>query len=190
MDQLIQDMKNCPQTETQSVYDHGLSVKNHFLQLLEFLKTGQIFGQWRLPEWLSKYRQEILNNLLPIQIIEEYLEFHDCSKPYCIQYDENGKRHFPNHAELSYLKWLEVGGNPQAAELMKMDMDVHLLKDKDVADFCKRPQAITLLLSALSEVHSNSCMFGGIESTSFKIKYKQIEKRGTAVCKNLFDKGN
>lgn len=179
-------MKNCPQTDTQSVYEHGVSVRDHIFQLIDFLETGEIEGEWKLSPWMYEYRQQISNALLPEDIIEEYTTYHDCSKPYCIQYDSNGKRHFPNHAELSCQKWLEVGGNKEAAILMKMDMDIHLLKDKDVEEFCKRPQAATLLLSGLAEIHSNAAMFGGLSSTSFKIKYKQIDKRGAAICRKLF----
>jgi hypothetical protein len=53
------------------------------------------------------------------------------------------------------------------------------MKAEDVEDFCKDPKmACTLLLSALAEVHSNANMFGGIDSTSFKIKWKHLDKRG------------
>lgn len=182
-------MQQCPQTPTQSVYQHGISVKEHLLQLIDFLDTGQISGDWRFPEWLTEYRAQLKSKLLPQEIIEEYALYHDCSKPYCIQYDSDGKKHFPNHAELSCQKWLEVGGNEEAAILMKMDMDIHCLKDKDVEEFCHRPQAITLLLTGLAEVISNAKMFGGFDSTSFKIKYKQIDKRGAAICRKLFQQG-
>ena len=181
-------MKSCLQTDTQSVYQHGVSVKEHIFELIAFLKTGQIGENWRLPTWMYEYRKQLLASLLPEEIIEEYTIFHDCSKPYCLFIDENGKRHFPDHATKSYEKWLEIGGNKDAAQLMKMDMDIHLLKDKDkdVDEFCKKSQATTLLLAGLAEVHSNSKMFGGIESTSFKIKFKQIDKRGRAICLKLF----
>jgi hypothetical protein len=46
--------------------------------------------------------------------------------------------------------------------------------------------AITLLIAALAEVHSNASLFGGIESTSFKIKWKTIDKRGRQICKRYF----
>jgi hypothetical protein len=42
---------------------------------------------------------------------------------------------------------------------------------------------LTLLVTSLCELHSNASMFGGIESTSFKIKYKQLDKRGNQVLK-------
>jgi len=107
-------------------------------------------------------------------------------KPYCIEYDEQGKRHFPNHAEVSYSKYLELGGNPQVAKLIKMDMMIHTMKSNDVDEFVKHPECITLLLAALAEVHSNSQLFGGINSISFKIKWKQIDKIGKKICLKLF----
>jgi len=62
-----------------------------------------------------------------------------------------------------------------------MDMDIHTIKADGVEEFASRPEAISLLLTGLSEVHSNASMFGGIESTSFKIKFKQLEKRGKKI---------
>lgn len=182
-------MKQCYQTETQSVYEHGISVKNYLFNIINMLRTNQPKIGWKLPTWLFTYREQILNNLLSDDIIKEYTIFHDCGKPYCIEYDNDGRRHFNNHSEVSYSKWLEIGGSNTVATLMKMDMDIHTIKDKDVIEFCNRPQAITLLLTGLAEIYSNSEMFGGTESISFKIKYKQIDKRGKAICLNLFEKG-
>jgi hypothetical protein len=183
-------MQNCPQTTTQSVYQHGLSVRDHLHQLIRYLETGQIEGDWRLPDWLSEYRTEILAALCPRDIIEQYAIFHDCSKPYCVRYDESGKRHFPNHAELSYQKWLEIGGNREAAVLIRLDMKIHTLKADEIEEFIQHPEAITLLLAGLAEVHSNAKMFGGLESDSFKIKWKHINKRGKMICQKLFRREN
>ena len=118
-------MKNCLQTENQSIYQHGLSVKDHIFQIIKYLETNHLEGNWILPEWINKYRQELLNQLYSRDIIEEYTIFHDCGKPYCLQYDETGKRHFPNHANVSYQKWLEADGSKEVAFLIKMDMDIH-----------------------------------------------------------------
>lgn len=178
-------MKNCPQTDTQSVYQHGICVKEHFFKLIVFLKTGHIDDGWRLPDWAHTYREQLLSSLLSEEIIEEYTIYHDCSKPYCLII-EDGKKHFPNHAERSYETWLSVGGDPQAAKLMKMDMIVHTMKADDVDEFTTHPEAITLLLAGLAEIHSNSKMFGGLESVSFKIKWKQINKMGRRICTKLF----
>lgn len=44
----------------------------------------------------------------------------------------------------------------------------------------------SLLLTSLAEIHANASIFGGIESQSFKAKYKQIDRRGNKLCKKLF----
>ena len=111
--------------------------------------------------------------------------YHDLGKPFCRTVDENGKQHFPNHAQVSEKIWLENGGDVQVGRLIGMDMDIHTIKAVQVPEFASRPEAISLLLTGLAEVHSNAKMFGGIESTSFKIKFGQIEKRGNAIIKEL-----
>jgi hypothetical protein len=68
-----------------------------------------------------------------------------------------------------------------------MDMDVHLLKAEDIPEFAGRPQAAALLLTALAEIHANAAMFGGTESTSFKIKLKHLERRGKQIAQILQD---
>jgi hypothetical protein len=179
-------MQGCPQTDNQTVYQHGVSVKEHIFELISFLKIGEISEGWRLTDWMVKYRKQILNTLLSESIIEEYAIFHDCGKPYCLTIDENGKRHFPNHAEVSYKTWLSVSDNQTVANLIRMDMKIHTMKASEIDKFIKHPEAITLLIAGLAEVHSNAKMFGGIESESFKIKWSQINKRGKAICQKLF----
>jgi hypothetical protein len=179
-------MQCCQQTETQSVYQHGISVKEHTFALIQMLQSEETQHGWILPNWFIQYRQAILNKLLPLDIIEEYTTYHDCGKPYCLTYDELGKKHFPNHAEVSYCTWLAVGGNKSAAKLMQMDMLIHTIKAADLDEFIKHPETITLLISGLAEIHSNAKMFGGLDSTSFKIKWNQINKRGKAICQKLF----
>jgi hypothetical protein len=179
-------MKNCPQTDVQSVYEHGVSVKEHIFELIAFLKTGQIGEGWRLPTWMHEYREQILASLLPDEIIETYAVFHDCGKPYCLTIDEEGRRHFPNHPWMSYETWLRVGRHKTIANLILWDMKIHTMKAADVDEFCQHREATTLLLAGLAEVHSNAKMFGGIQSESFKIKWSQINKRGKAICHKLF----
>lgn len=183
-------MQLCPQTETQSVYQHGCSVKEHIFDLISYLKTGKIDEGWRLPIWMETYREQLLSALLPEDVIEKYTIFHDCGKPYCISIDENGKRHFPDHAEVSYRTWQSVSNNQRVANLIRMDMCIHTMKAADIDEFITHPEAITLLLAGLAEVHSNAKMFGGIESESFKIKWSQINKRGKIICQKLFGDKN
>lgn len=106
---------------------------------------------------------------------------HDCGKPFCLKADEEGRRHFPNHAQVSYETFTKFYEDPTAAELILHDMDIHTLKSEGVEEFSKNPHAITLLISGLAEIHSNAKMFGGIDSTSFKIKHKCISKRGKQI---------
>jgi hypothetical protein len=62
-------------------------------------------------------------------------------------------------------------------------MDIHLLKAEGLAEFSERPESATLLIVGLCEVHSNAVMFGGIESSGFKMKWKQIDRRVKAMLK-------
>lgn len=184
--QIIHDMKHCFQSNEQTIYQHGEAVQKRTLNLIDILKFSKASDDWRLPDWLMEYKDKILAQLYPEDIIEEYTFFHDCGKPYCITYDDNGKRHFPNHAEKSYETWMRAGGNWQAAELIRMDMMIHQMKAVEIDEFIKHPGAITLLLVGLAEVHANGAMFGGFDSDSFKIKWNQINKRGKSICKKLF----
>lgn len=180
-------MKKCPQTDTQSVYEHGVSVKEHIFELIVFLRTGRpIDDGWRLPTWMHEYREQLFASLLPIEVIDAYAVFHDCGKPYCLTIDEQGRRHFPNHPQVSHDTWKTVSENETIANLILWDMKIHTMKAVDVDEFCQHREATTLLLAGLAEVHSNAKMFGGIESESFKIKWSQINKRGKAICLKLF----
>jgi hypothetical protein len=103
--------------------------------------------------------------------------------------DAQGKRHFPDHPQHSYQTWLSISDNQQIAKLILMDMQIHTIKAAEIDDLIQHPEAITLLLAGLAEVHSNARMFGGIESQSFKIKWNQINKRGKTICQKLFNQG-
>ena len=186
---LISEMRNCEQTKGQSVLDHGISVKNYLFDLINHLKTGDnLKYDWVLPDWLYTNKDLILSSLPDDDTLELYTKYHDCGKPFCLTIDDDGKRHFPNHAEVSYQIFKQIFNNDVAAELIRRDMDIHLLKSTGVDEFCKNPYAITLLLTGLAEVHSNSKLFGGTDSTSFKIKFKSINQRGKQILNNQKNK--
>lgn len=176
---VVSAMQSCLQSRGQSVLAHGISVRRHYLQLLDVLR-GDVEAPegWRIPKWA--YREDILGAQLPEDIVAEYQVYHDCGKPYARIEDEEGV-HFPDHARASERVWLQAGGNPLAARLMAMDMDAHLLRADGLAEFAARDEAPTLLLTALAEVHSNAIMFGGLTSDSFKMKAKHLDKRGRQV---------
>ena len=179
-------MKSCEQTKGMSVLDHGNSVKSYLFDLLSHLRNKTpLKYEWCLPNWIEENKEFLLSSLPDDKTLSLYTVYHDCGKPFCLEVDENGKRHFPNHADKSYEIFKQVFKNEVAAELIKHDMDIHLLKADGVEEFCKNPLAITLLMTGLSEIHSNAAMFGGIESTSFKIKLKSITQRGKQILQTL-----
>lgn len=179
-------MKSCEQTKGQSVLDHGISVKNYLFDLINHLRNNtDLKYDWILPDWVYDNKDLIINSLPSDDTLELYTIYHDCGKPYCLTIDSDGKRHFPNHAEVSYQIFKQVFSNDIAAKLILHDMDIHLLKSAGVVDFCKNPHAITLLLSGLAELHSNSNLFGGTNSTSFKIKFKSISQRGKQIFSKI-----
>ena len=71
--------------EKQTVLEHGQSVFLFFKDLFSEQKLN-----WRLPSWFTDNISLIKENLLPYEIIKEYLIMHDCGKPYCITEDEYG----------------------------------------------------------------------------------------------------
>jgi hypothetical protein len=67
-------------------------------------------------------------------------------------------------------------------------MIIHTLKDVGVENFSKNKNCTTHLVVGLAEIYANSKMFGGFESESFKIKFKQLERRGKAILSSLIEK--
>lgn len=175
-------MKSCEQTKGMSVYEHGTSVKNYLFDLINHLRDNTpLKYEWKLPDCVYENSDFILKNLIDDRTLSLYTVYHDCGKPFCLDIDQDGKRHFPNHAEKSYEIFQLVFKNDTAANLIRHDMDIHLLKANGVEDFCKNPLAISLLLTGLSEIHSNAAMFGGIDSVNFKIKIKNITQRAKQI---------
>ena len=129
-------MKNCEQTKGQSVLDHGISVKNYLFDLINHLRNGDpLKYEWVLPDWLYTNKDLILSSLPDDKTLELYTKYHDCGKSFCLTIDSDGKRHFPNHAEVSYQIFKQIFNNDVAAELIRRDMDIHLLKSDGVHEF-------------------------------------------------------
>ena len=185
-EKVISDMIDTPQTDTQNVLEHGISVAKHFNQLIK----GDT-NNWKLPTWFTDNKEFIFNNIHSLEDIKEYQVMHDCGKSYCMTIDEQGKRHFTNHAQVSSDTFSKISDNKVVADLILKDMVFHTIKADEVEDFVKNNSietVLTLLVTALCELHSNAAMFGGIESTSFKIKFKQLDKRGKQVLNLLKNK--
>lgn len=189
-EQLIKDMKACEQTKGMSVLDHGEMVKDYYHDLYFHLyEDTTLRYEWKLPDWIFYYREIILSNLYNLETMSRYHVYHDIGKPYSQSIDDKGKRHFNDHSNVSYQIWKTLRPDDLIVQnLIKMDMDIHLLKYEGVNDFSNRPEAISLLITGLSELHANASIFDSekiLESTSFKIKWKQINKRGKNILKLL-----
>lgn len=127
------------------------------------------------------------NSILMYDILT-YCLYHDCGKPYCRTVDCNGNTHFLNHELVSYKKWMEAGGSKFIGDLILYDMAIHRSTIKELNNMFDNISIIQwciLIISALSEVHSNAEMFGGLESISFKIKLKKIFKNVKHIIKKI-----
>jgi len=88
MKEVIDKMKETYQIpEKQTVYQHGVSVWSYFKDLI---LNDASFYDWKLPDWFVDNKDFINDNLLDMEEIKRYTIFHDCGKPYCIEYDEYG----------------------------------------------------------------------------------------------------
>lgn len=153
--------------------------KNKILNIFEEYSDIEIFLE------KIKIESQILHDILT------YCLYHDCGKPFCRTVDCNGKAHFLNHETVSYKKWIEVGGSKFIGDLILYDMALHRSTVKDLDDMfdnLSKVQWSILIMSAFSEIHSNAEMFGGIDSISFKIKFKKVFKNVKHILKKLASK--
>lgn len=170
------------QTKGISFWEHGSLVAARFRDLMN--PTPNMV--WRLPDWFTENADWIREQLAPdFDTIITYQQWHDCGKPYCRTTDDDGKIHYPNHAQVSADIWRKLGGDPLIGDLIERDMDCHLLRPADACDFAAKPHALILLVTALCELHANASMFGGISSDSFKIKFKRLDRCGTLILNQL-----
>lgn len=178
MDDLKAAMENCFQHRSQSIWQHGEAVRDRFAALHRHLQGEPLMGDWRLPDW---YTPALLPALLPFETLQTYQLWHDCGKPFCRTVDADGRQHFPEHEIVSERLWLAAGGDPLIGRLIGMDMDIHRLKPEGIAAFAARPEAVSLLLTGLAEIHANAEMFGGTGSDGFKMKWKHLDRRGRKI---------
>lgn len=172
-------MADCFQFEGINMIQHGEMVHDWYNDLLGDSKYEWDFG--KVADLVGQLKLKAAN---PVDV-KDYHIYHDCGKPLCRTVDEDGKQHFPNHAQASYETWLSVGGNENTAWMILHDMDFHMLKGDDLKQMLSDPRAPTMLMTAWSELHANAQMFGGISSTSFKIKRKQLEKATKALYERV-----
>lgn len=172
-------MKTCFQFENMNMLQHGEAVHAKYFELRAHLNNGTpLQSEWKLPGYIHDLWDNFKDTLPNEETMRLYQIYHDCSKHSCEIFDEKGKRHFPNHAEESYKRFLQHSNNFIAAELIRLDMTFHSLRGEELEPFFTHPLGFTLWLTTLCELHANAEMFGGISSDSFKIKWKRHEKAG------------
>lgn len=181
-------MKGTYQTEGLDIYQHGLLVWKYARRLLN-IRNDSLLTDMKIPDWFLENREEIIcQTHNKRNIIKTYTIFHDLGKPRCLQIDEaTNKRHFPNHAAISEQIWNQelCNGSEDSkliGKLIGLDMIFHTeTPEQIIARNLDRQTICILLLSALSELHANAQMFGGISSESFCIKYKRLNKRAKKI---------
>jgi hypothetical protein len=181
-------MKTCYQFQNIDMLEHGKMVHQYYLQILNQLSTNQ--GNLKLPQILIDNKEAILSGLYPLHIMKEYHYFHDCGKPFCETIDDEGKKHFPNHAQVSseiYTQYFKHDNSTLIKTLIEKDMFFHSSKMEEIEPWLEQEDKkiiYSLLLTSFAEIYANSSMFGieGTQSTSFKIKYKKLDR----ISKKLF----
>ena len=195
--ELEKAMLECEQTPGLSILAHGQSVVDYCIRIVCASNSEHATNNLglKLPKWFFDYQENLLGNIF-VDVLKMYAVFHDCGKPFCRTVDENGKVHFPNHAEKSFEIWnsLEFSADELQGSIFSFigqcilhDMDIHKIKTpEEIQEFAKLECAPYLLIAGLAEIHANAGMFGGLESESFKIKYAQLERRGKKVCQLMY----
>lgn len=179
-------MRTCMQFRTQNVLEHGEAVYARYQVLLAHAREGRLPDGWRQPKWWTPEAAQLLAQAQPSDaIMSNYLRYHDCGKPFCRSQDEQGRQHFPNHAAISAQLWESLGGHPDEVWLMAHDMLLHTGTAEECATIHGHRLAPALMFAALSEIHANADMFGGIETDSFKAKAKQLERRTAQLLKGF-----
>jgi len=180
-------MQECQQFKNQNTLEHGYAVWNN----VRYLILGKFDG-FRLPQWFINNHHFIVNNLHNWTTLELYAKYHDCGKFLCREVDSEGKVHFPNHAEVSKKVFQEYfPAFPEAAELVGLDMLMHTSNPTQIYESSLPIKTLTtLLVTAFAEIHANASIFGGTESTSFKIKYKNLDRIGKRLIERLVKDNN
>lgn len=189
-------MHSTYQFEGIDMLEHGLMVHNSYKQLLSAMKNEELdfLEKWLGNAFINKdFSAMLLENQYSIENMENYHIYHDCGKPYC-RVIEDGKQHFPNHAIKSAEIYNQYFDNQAIADLILNDMAFHTLKSEQLIMWLHENKdrkyfLCSLYLTAWSEIIANSTMFGGADSTSFKIKKKTLINAGKKLYE-IYKSGN
>lgn len=168
-------MKACEQMPGLSTLEHGFKVSLAYEKLISELDSGL------KDENLTRIYRSLKSSLLPSEVMRRYQVFRDCGKPFCQPTEE---RKFPDHEVRSFEQWkILFPEETLIAELMLNDMRFHTGENSE--EFYRSEIAPSLYFTAWAELFANAEMFGGQESTSFKIKKKRLIAQGKKMMKAL-----
>lgn len=165
-------MTACEQAPGMNMLQHGEAVHIEYLKLINELESGahecdKLIAAWR----------ELRSQIPLLETLCQYHIYHDCGKHLCLTIDANGKRHFPNHAEMSAKQYAHLFPEDGfTTALIRRDMDFHCLRGNDLIQLWKSPFAPPLYFTAWAEINANAKMFGGRQSESYKIKRSRLIK--------------
>lgn len=182
-------MNNTFQFQNQTILQHGLSVHNYYKRIIKALDTKD-YSTFKFPQELIDNWPRLKKLLYHNDIMKHYHIFHDCGKPFCQIIDEQGKKHFPNHARISYEKYCEIYRDDQIAELILNDMSFHSGTPEELIQFFKDYQGddrfiFSLWMTSLAEIYSNSAMFAADNQKSFIKKYDKLERIFKLILDNI-----
>lgn len=180
---LHEQMEACFQTVGLNMIQHGESVNAEYAKLIDDLDAGKSYPELQLL-WDQKWEWAKSATTL-----RNYHVYHDCGKHISLTIDEDGRRHYPDHAAHSKKQYEIIFPNDTfSARLIGKDMLIHTLKGDALRGFLAcDPDAFNLLLTAFAEIHANAQMFGGFDSDSFKIKKKHLLKATKILLSNCGD---
>lgn len=139
--------------------------------------------------FLENYADKLIGLQYSDDIIKEYTIYHDIGKPDSLVIDEQGKKHYPDHANISAnLYAAHNKDNPNChtiSDLIRNDMLFHTDTSYEILNKIKDQNTLaTLLCASLAELYANRPMFG---EESFKIKYKKLAKKAKLILNYLFE---
>lgn len=173
-------MDETPHGTKGSVLDHGMDCWHKYHRLVNQLEKNVGDPAW--PVWLALHGRALLARQAPRAVMRDYLVFHDCGKAATLEYDEQGRVHFPDHAAKSAAMWRAAGLSEDQAVLMELDMALHTLPVAAMPELASHPLAPSLLLATYAQLQSNATsVFGGFDSDGYKIKLKAFNRRAKAL---------
>ena len=167
------------------MFEHGLMVSNAYKKILR--QDSDFLNHMNFDD--KDNFEKLLISQYDSTLMRHYHLYHDCGKPYCLTIDEQGKNHYPNHAEISAKIHAQYFNCETANNLIKNDMIFHQSNASQLIAWLELNQdkkmISSLYLTGWAELFANSQLFGGFESEGFKIKKKKLLSHGKKVFQLL-----